>query len=265
VSESVSFVLKGNDRGSDLVRAGDFVMFVQRLIACLAAVDEALNDKPAHYLRLAELRTSSAAGTVEPVVQPTKWERRHTFLPLVEPFGELLSAAKNRSVAPAWATLDVLQKIRELSETPKHVASAELTAGGVQVQIDDEFRGAIDEFIGGEVQSVGSVTGWLDGLNVHSSNLAYLYPGDGTSIACEFADSALGAVKAALKKRVRIAGLLTRRLNSNRPVRVRILELEELPPNSDLPLFSSLVGLSPEATGGMSSEDYLARLREGDE
>ncbi len=263
--DSISFILKGDDRGSDLVRAGDFVMFLQRLIACLGAVDEALNDKPAYYLRLTELRTASAAGAVAPVVQPSKWERRHRFHSPVEPFGELLAAAKSRSAPPAWATLDVLQKVRELSETPKHVASAELTAGEVRVEIDDAFRRAIDEFIGGEVQSVGSITGRLDGLNVHSSNLAYLYPGDGTSVACEFADSALSAVKAALKKRVRITGLLTRRLNSNRPVRVRILELEELPPNSDLPLFSALVGSSQGATGGMSSEDYLASLREGDE
>lgn len=265
MSDDISFVLKGDDRGTDHVRAGDFVMFLQRLIACLAAVDEAIHEKPAHYLRITELHVSSAAATVAPVVQPSKWEDRHRYRPLAGPFGELLSAAANRRPAPAWATLDVLQKTRELSETPKHVASAELTAGDAHVTIDDGFRRAVDEFIGGEVQSLGTVTGRLDGLTVHSANLAYLYPGDGTTIACEFGDSALTTVKAALKKRVKVTGLLTRRLNSNRPVKVRIVELEELPPNSDLPLFGSLVGSSPGATGDLPSETYLARLREGDE
>ncbi len=265
MSGEVSFVLKGRDRGTDLVRAGDFVMFLQRLIACLGAIDEASNERPAHYLRIKELRTASAAATLEPVVRESKWRDRHLYRPLAERFGELLTAAANHRPAPEWATLDVLQKTRELSETPKHVASAELTAGAAHVAIDDDFRRAVDELIGGEVQSLGTVTGRLDGLTVHSANLAYLYPGDGTTIACEFADSALAAVKAALKKRVRITGLLTRRLNSNRPVKVRIVELEELPLNSDLPLFSSLVGSSPGAAGGMPSEDYLAQLREGDE
>ena len=261
----VSFVLKGNDPGTDQVRAGDFVHFLQRLIACLAATDEAVHGEIAHYLRIKELLVASAAGTLEPVVQESKWQRRHLFRPLAAPFGELISAARDRRPAPAWATVEVLQKMREMSETPKHVAKAQLIAASIRVDIDEEFRRGVDEFIGGEVQSIGSITGDLDAVNVHSSGLAFLYPGDGTTIACEFPDEMMGAVVAALKKRVRITGSLTRRLNSNRPVKARILEIECLPSNSDLPLFRSLVGSSPGSTRGLSTEEYLARLREGDD
>jgi hypothetical protein len=231
----------------------------------LSATDEAIHGEIAHYLRIKELRVASAAGTLEPVVQESKWQRRHLFRPLAVPFGELISAAHDRRPAPSWATAEVLQKMRELSEMPKHVATAQLSAASAQVEIDEQFRRGVDEFIGGEVQSIGSITGDLDGVNVHSARLAYLYPGDGTSIACEFPDEMMGEVAAALKKRVRITGSLTRRLNSNRPVKARIFEIECLPSNSDLPLFRSLVGSSPGSAQGMSSEDYLARLREGDD
>jgi hypothetical protein len=261
----VSFVLKGDDRGTDHVRAGDFVHFVQRLIACLSAIDEAVHGEVAHYLRIKDLGIGSAAGTLEPVVQQSKWPRRHLYQPLADCFGELILAAHDRRPAPPWASVEVLQKTRELSETPKHVAGAKLIAASVEVEIDADFRRGVDEFIGGEVQSIGSMTGDLDAVNVHSSRLAYLYPGDGTSIACEFAEDMMDQVVASLKKRVRITGSLTRRLNSSRPVKARIFEIEQLPANSDLPLFRSLLGLSPGATGGLSGEEYLRRLRVGDD
>jgi hypothetical protein len=261
----VSFVLKGDDRGTDHVRAGDFVSFLQRLIACLSAIDEGIHGQAAHYLRVKELRTSSASATLEPVVHDSKWQKRHIYRPLAEPFSELMSAAKERRPAPSWATVEILQKTRELFETPKHVASAEIIVCGERVRIDDDFRRAVDEFIGGEVRSIGSIAGQLEGINVHSSRLAYLYPGDGTSVACEFAEEMTVSVIAALGKRVKIAGLIARRLNSNRPVRVRILEIEDLPENSELPLFASLLGSSAGATHGLSSEEYLSKLREGDD
>lgn len=262
---AVSFILKGSDRGTDLVRAGDFVVFLQRLIACLSAVDEAINGESAHYLRIRDLSVASAAATLEPVVQDSKWGMRHVFRPLAPPFAELISAAQQHGKPPSWATVDVLQKTRELCETPKRISSAELIAEDVRVCVDDDFRRAVDEFIGGEVRSIGTITGRLDGVNVHATRLAYLYPGDGSSIACEFTEEATPSVLAALEKRVRITGVITRRLNSNRPVRVRILDIEVLAENSELPLFASLIGASPGATGGLSSEDYLSQLREGDD
>lgn len=261
----VSFVLKGGDRGTDLVRAGDFVLFLQRLIACLAAIDEAVNGEVAHYPRIKALRMSSAAGTLEPVVLETKWPKRHVFRTPAASFRDLINAVQRHEQAPDWAGVEVLQKMRELTETPDHIQSAELIADDVVVAVDDEFRLSIDQLIGGEVRSVGTVVGRLDAVNVHAARIAYLYPADGARVACEFSENTTGAVFAALQKRVRVVGMVTRRLNSNRPVRVQIADIEILPEISELPLFASLVGSSPDVAGGVSSEEYLSRLREGDD
>lgn len=261
----ISFVLKGRDRGNDLVRAGDFVLFLQRLIACLAAVDEAVNGEVAHYPRITALHASSAAATLEPVVHETKWPKRHVFRTPAASFRDLIGAVQRHEQAPDWADVEVLQKMRELTEMPEHVRSAELIADDVAVSIDDAFRVSIDELIGGEVRSVGTVIGRLDAVNVHAARIAYLYPADGPRVACEFSEESTAPVFAALRKRVRVVGMVTRRLNSNRPVRVQIAHIEVLPEISELPLFASLVGSSPDLTGGVSSEEYLSRLREGDD
>ncbi|HZW53635.1 MAG TPA: hypothetical protein VFF00_06355, partial [Candidatus Elarobacter sp.] len=55
----------GADRGDDLVRAGDFVAFLQRLLGALSAVDRALNGHETKYFRLSGLSIGSAAGTLD--------------------------------------------------------------------------------------------------------------------------------------------------------------------------------------------------------
>jgi hypothetical protein len=262
-SSGISFRLTGADRGNDLVRAGDFVAFVQRLLGTLSEIDVTLNGHVTRIYRFTALEIGSAAGTLHESVDDAYLKRRH-ILKDVEPAFQELVASVSSNTKPDWSTPQVLIKLRELVTPLNHVSAATLHSGNQKVALDDEFRKKVDTAIGRDVTSFGEIVGTLDAVNVHDHFRAFLYPRRGeTRISCDFSVKQKPEIVAALGSRVRIKGELKRRLDSDRPYHVRIIAIERLPKDSDLPLFESIFGMS-EAFPDIDPVDYIRRLREAD-
>ncbi len=263
--QGISFYLKGADPGSDLVRAGEFVAFLQRLIATLTAIDVALNGRETRTYRVSNFSVSSAAATLEESID----EKLLPFagaLRDVEPrFADLLKCVSQTQI-PQWtkAAPDVLVKFRELTEPLSHIAHADIGPGNVRYALDEAYRRKVDIVIGKDVVTHGDLVGTLDAVNLHSQPRATLYSRN-DSVSCEFAPELTEKVLDALKKRVRISGELRRRANSEWPYRVRISTIEQLPDEADLPLFEDLYGASAEYfPKDIDPVDYIRDMRDAD-
>jgi hypothetical protein len=262
--QGISFYLKGADPGSDLVRAGEFVAFLQRLIATLTAIDVALNGRETRTYRVANFAVSSAAATLEETVD----EKLRLFdnIRYVEPcFADLLECVAQTKI-PHWAKAapDVLVKFRELTEPLSHIAHADVGPGAVRYALDEAYRRKVDIVIGKDVITQGDLVGMLDAVNLHAQPRATLYSRN-DSVSCEFAPELTEQVLNALKKRVRVSGELRRRANSEWPYRVKIYEIEQLPDEAGLPLFEDIYGASNEFfPKGVDPVDYIRDMRDAD-
>lgn len=254
----------GADRGDDLVRAGDFVAFLQRLLAALGAVDRAINGHETKYFRLSGLSIGSAAGTLHERVGE-RFRARAFKLAAVEPaFGELLATVETRHV-PTWSDSDVLVKLRDLAAPLNHVASTSITTRQSRVQLDENFRRDLEKIMGQDVTTVGEIVGTLDAVNMHDQLRAFLYPRRGEPrIPCDFPLGLREQVVGALNRRVRIVGELKRRENGERPYSIKIHRIEMLPDEAKLPLFEDLYGASISYPADIDPVLYVRELREAD-
>jgi hypothetical protein len=110
-------------------------------------------------------------------------------------------------------------------------------------------------------QVIGSITGRLDSINVHGRHQASLWDElDQRRVTVTFAEADYEAVKAALRQRVELFGVIQEDADG-RAVRLRMQTLEIQPSDDQLPTLGSLIGSMPDLTGGMTPEEYLERSR----
>ena len=265
IGRGISFRLQGSDTGSDLVRAGDLVAFLQRLLGALGAIDFALHGRDTKFFRVSHLEIGSLGATLQEEVEERYRTRRHV-LRAVEPAFENLLESVLRSEAPEWANSEILVKLRDLADPLTHVQSATLTVGQSTVKLDDTYRRDISRMVGRDVISVGELVGTLDAVNLHDQLRAFLYPrrkGE-SRIACDFSSALRPKVVASLQKRVRVTGQLKRRESSERPYHVKILEIEILPDESNLPLFEDVYGLSKDFPADLDPVQHIRELRDAE-
>jgi hypothetical protein len=113
-------------------------------------------------------------------------------------------------------------------------------------------------------KGIGSVMGRLEMVSLHRRPFFNVYDAcTRRAVRCDF-DRAkeLDEVKAALGRRVLAAGLLHRN-KVGQAVRVTLKSLQIIPFENELPTVDDLVGISPDFTGDMTTDEYLRKLRDG--
>jgi len=110
---------------------------------------------------------------------------------------------------------------------------------------------------------IGSVMGRLEMISVHRRPYFNVYDArTRRAVRCDFdREKDLEQVKAALGRRVLTAGILQRN-RVGQTVRVKLSRLEVIPPEDQLPSVDDIVGMAPDFTGGMSTDEYLEYLRD---
>jgi len=139
-----------------------------------------------------------------------------------------------------------------------------LGTNGDDYSVDRRFVKYIELEIVAEEQCFGTVEGDLDQINVHKGiNIFYIYPQIGPNrVKCHFPESLLNDAKAAIGFQVAVVGLLKYQARSNYPNEINVEEIEVYPDETELPTMTDLRGLAPNATGELSSEEFVRKLRD---
>jgi hypothetical protein len=232
-----------------------------------------LLDRTAHRVlgdRAAELRwhlTSVREGSIETLVRTTRTERVTD-----EELREVLQTYVRDVAAPSERLpeedMPVLRDaLRRLQETDSGSLVVQI-ATGVGMRPSEEIivepRRVLPTLIKNPAQRqqvIGSITGRLDSINVHGRHQASLWDElDQRRVTVTFAEADYEAVKAALRQRVELFGVIQEDADG-RAVRLRMQTLEIQPSDDQLPTLGSLIGSMPDLTGGMTPEEYLERSR----
>lgn len=169
-------------------------------------------------------------------------------------------------VAPRDFDRPVFEALKDFaSVVGKSVRSATIVSGGRTILIDVAARKRIDDVFGPDTSAEGMVDGMLEAVNVHGKQNTFgLYPIVGASrVSCKFDQALLPLVRPALGKYVQIQGELKYRWREKFPFEALATKIEVLEDFNEQPSFNEILGMAPNATGGLPSEEFTRKQRYG--
>ena len=134
------------------------------------------------------------------------------------------------------------------------------------VTISPEASARLDQLIPVKYRSLGSAEGTLETISIHGSPRFTIYHSrTKKAIRCDIPTTEsklLGRAKEALGRRVYASGRLERNARGE-PIRIKAEHLRILRERDELPTIAELGGKYPDFTGGLTSEEYVRRMRDG--
>lgn len=263
-------MLPGPEGSEDARRA---VRILDKVLALLAELDHAATRRrggPATTWSFTRLQL----GSVDTLVAPNQPGRGRTtseverdFYRLVEGF---MDAERGAGIPTGW-TKNAAKIGAEIGRYLSATATRGLLLGvhenGRTVNEITVTRRVTDHLelaLSSRRQSIGSLVGKLDSVNIHNGAEARLWlPGPRQqSVPVKFRDEQVDQIRDALGKRVMITGRIERDAEEA-PVRVIMREIDILRDvdDDDVSPLGDLVGRDPDFTGGIPPAAYLRELR----
>lgn len=195
-------------------------------------------------------------------ILPVAIEPEHDYTtPVKNKFISALAAIK-RGKIPEDLRYEDIQAFKDMGRFNRLFVEYEATV----VDIEPGLQNQIDEILGeGEVVR-GQVSGRLESINLHGTKEFRIYPISGPKVlVCRFTDAEIKEqAKMAVERYITVTGDLSYKPRADFPHQCTVTNIEVHPPDNELPSFFDLKGIAPNATGGLSSEEYIRRIRGGD-
>jgi hypothetical protein len=260
----VKLVVEGMERDEGHVRLEVFVNELQKLQAALARADKTVSDgERCSYFAIVGLSHSSPATVeLEARVLPNRQDWRQSTVNL------LTSAirAVERGEFTAESDPELLADIKELAApVGASLRTAYLVVDGASHYLTAAIATNITTFLADQEQCLTTVEGMLERVNVHDgANEFTIFPHVGANrIRCKLPQELAEKGISAIRRRVAVSGLAKYRKFAAFPHEIDAEQLEIYGLERDLPTFDDLRGIAPDATGDLSSEDFVKELRHG--
>jgi hypothetical protein len=246
-----------------------FESFVQAMNRCLSIVrdvDRVLSARrsPALHWVVIDLGTASLDAVIR--AEPTN-PRYYELAPRVaEGSVEALRIADTGEALPPYLSDSGLNVLETLARGLGRNGATGLTVTHLEAESTAHVRRETGENVKRlrvpAVRAIGSVTGALEAITLHGAPRFSVYDTvTRRPVSCRFPAESLEEVKAALGKRVNVAGLVHRN-SRGQPLRVEKAKLTVLPSSADLSTADRLVGHDPNFTGDLATDDYMRELRD---
>ncbi len=264
----ITLTIEGSSVDHGHVRLSDFLEELEALKEALRQTERSVfNADPQLYYRIVDASHSSPLRMVIEAVPPKPGKKaRASAKRVISAFTKSVIEIKRRR-RPKNLDLPVLEAYRGLGATlGKHVEALTISdPRGKVIPIDSVFKENIVDVIGPDQFSVGSITGRLEKLNVHNTSRFEIYPTVGPhKLICTFDDSQLDVVRRAIKRYVTVTGRLRYKQWANFPhaIDTKHIDIHEM--DDELPTLEDMRGIAPRATGDLSSEEFVRRMRDED-
>jgi hypothetical protein len=159
---------------------------------------------------------------------------------------------------------DLLDDLRALAKpVGRQLKYATLLINNVQYEMNDEVAKRVDTALAVDEECFGSIEGRLEQINIHEgANTFHIYPTVGPrKVACHFPGSLLDEAIFSVGRNVEVGGLMKYRRGAAFAHAISVSSIDAFPPEDELPTWEDLRGRAPDATGALSSEDFVREIR----
>lgn len=257
---------------------------LEHFITMLSATVTALNDVQRRRLGRSEGQPqwvvgdlhSSSPTTVVKATPPTKGQPAN-IAEVIESdliFALYYLETGKGEAAPFGAnTLKVLRQATALVGVDRTIESLRITAldnqmlnGSSEVRLTRSAYQRIDGILEGQRQSIGSITGHVQGLTEYKGDrIKVIEHVSQMTVDVKLTPELSAQIldEPVWKKEVRVTGRIDRDVIDGRPRRVRASSIEVLDPDREAPPLTEMRGAFPDAFGDGDSVEFVRRLRDG--
>lgn len=261
-ADRITLIIEGLPEDHGRVGLKTFMSQIQSLSHAISKLDRDANSEGGiTKFEIAELSYSSPVRVgLEPQIAAGS-QAGHRILAGLHSFADALSTGKDLS----GYDFDVLEDFHKLaSPVGRRVKAAALLINGVTFDLTREFATRAQEALATVEECEGAIDGMLEQINIHhSANTFHVYPEIGPKkVTCKFPSKLYDDAVAAVGRRVEVAGILQYRAGADFPHQVAVSEIDIYERIEELPDWDDIRGLAPDATGGLSSEEFVRELRD---
>jgi hypothetical protein len=268
-SRRVTLRIEGAEPGQEHVRLSDFLHQLEAARNALRKTEESMAGRAVLDWRIVNLSHNSPATVViEPIfsaddetVRPERGED------VVDRFFGYMRDLTIRADAPAELDRATLVAFKELAAPiRKDRVRMTISSNGDSLEVAGAVEVVIDAILAPTTKTPGHIDGRLEFINIHGGkNVFRVYPVVGPQhVACVFPNALLSDARDAVGRHVRVFGEVTYLKRDAFPQSIKVERVQLLADDAQLPSLLDLRGMAPEATGTLSSEDFVRELRSGE-
>lgn len=264
---TVTIQVQGAPEDQGHIRVSEFIQELEAVKTALRHTERMVSgsEEPVLTYRIVDVkRTNPFTLVIEavPMAQKKDVSFEDFSQATVGKFFDNMRQLKGKQV-PKDADLATLQAYKSLTDVlEKHISEVVIRNTQDQIVLDREFRAVIDTYIGPDELAEGSIAGVLEKVNLHGTHVFNIYPTVGPKqVVCDFPPDLRKKVKEALDNYVRVFGTLRYKWLSPFPHAVTVRDIEIFPPEDQLPTIFDLRGIAPDATDGLTAEEFIAKIR----
>jgi len=273
-SYRITLRLEGTDPDHPHVRVSDFVHELQALRTALRKTEEIVSGQVVLDWQIVDLSHGSPATVViEPVTtgraqdDPTQGASERKKREVVSRFFGYARALTVRGEAPEELDRPTLEAFKALTTPVRHErVRASISNGADAFDVVGSTGVVIDAILAPKMHSSGSIEGRLEFINIHGGRYIFrVYPVVGpTRVECIFPKELLASAREGVGREVRVSGRVTYLQRDPFPHSILVEQIVQVPDDDDLPSILDIRGMAPNATGDVSSEEFVRDLRSGE-
>jgi hypothetical protein len=263
--QRITIRLHGAVEDDGHIRLTEFIKQLEAVKAALKQTERLItkSEERSLYYKIVDLSHSSPATIV---IEATPLDQNVEVKVAAETVTKFFSNLRQvkRGRVPSNIDLPALLAYRNLgSMLEQHVSEVDIINSEQSISIDEVFKSKVTEIIGPDERVEGSMSGTLEWLNLHNTNRFHIYPTIGPKkVDCDFPPPLRDKVIAAIARYVLVIGELRYKKLSNFPYAIDVRDIEVLPPEDELPTLYDLRGIAPDATGNMTSAEFIRSIRD---
>jgi len=244
------------------IRLSDLVKGLSATRTALVRTDRAVarEDQASLDWRVVSLTYSSPyRATVEPIPEPGYHEHGERVIGGFFNYAKRIDAGSFEGISTT-----VLRAFARLADpVDRGRLRVSIRNGTTAFNVPRGMGHKIEAVLSPETSALGSLKGQLEYINLHgATNVFRIYPVIGPNyVKCHFPDELKPDAKQGIGRNVRVHGRLHYREREDFPYRMQVSEIDILPLDSDLPSLRDVLGMAPDATAEMSSEEFVRDLR----
>jgi hypothetical protein len=261
---TITVQLRGMDNDHGDIRLEDLIKKLAAVKKSLADMDRLVGNEGKVYYRVVDLTHNSPATVeLEPVAISPGVRNVAGGSKL---WYTSVESIQDEKPLPKKLDYYALQGLKELTQglgtrIPEMLVRR---TGNPSVEVSPSLEDRVNAALGAFKYEVGSFTGRLEQINIHDGKNAFTLWSTVRlkRLTCIFPTDLKPDAIAAIDHYAKVYGRFRYHANFPQPIDIHVARIEIMPKEGDIPSLMELRGSAPDATRGVSSEDFVRQVRD---